>query len=176
MRKQWVMVAAGALVSAAAFSACGGSKSSSSEAATTVAGSESTAAGASSGGADEKEYCAKVKQYMDMGDAFDSVMASNNPDDIRKGFETMQDLVHKLDDNPPSSIAEDVHTVRKLTDQFVSVFDKYDYDFTKLSAAPEFTELSKKMDGPDMKSANQNLDKWGQDVCGIAPDTSSSGS
>jgi len=176
MRKRLMMVAVGALVSAAALSACGGSKSSSSESASAADGTETTAAAGesdASGGADEKEYCAKVKLYMDQADAFDAVMESNDPADIRKGFETMQDLVHKLDDNPPSTIAEDVHTVRKLTDQFVSVFDKYDYDFTKLASAPEFAELSKLMENGEQNAASERLDKWGEKVCGFPPETAS---
>lgn len=165
MRKQLVTVAAGIIVSVGALTACGGGKSSS--------GSATTEA---SGGTSEAAYCAQVKEYKATADSFDAVMQSDNAADIRKGFEAMQDLVHKLDQNPPSSIAADVHSVRTLTDEIIAVFDKYDYDFTKLAAAPEFAELSKKMDGGELSAASDRLDKWGQDVCGIAPDTTAASS
>lgn len=185
MGKRMIVAVAGLLASAGALTACGGSKSSSSESSTTAAAAsadstaaaatETTAASGGSGG-DDAAYCAKVKQYKADADATDPALQSNDPKQIRTAFETILETIHDLDKDAPEAIAADVHTVRTLADELVATFDKYDYDFTKLSAAPEFTELSKKMDGPDMKAANQNLDKWGQDVCGIAPDTEMSGS
>lgn len=184
MNKRIIVAVAGLLVSAGALTACGSSKSSNSESSTTAAaasadstaGATETTAAAASAGGDDAAYCAKVKQYKADSDATDPALQSNDPKQIRAAFETILETIHDLDKDAPKAIAADVHTVRLLADELVATFDKYDYDFTKLSTAPEFTELSKKMDGPDMKTANQNLDKWGQEVCGIAPDTSTSGS
>ena len=98
-------------------------------------------------------------------------MQSTDPKAIRKGFETILVMLHDLDKNPPSAIAADVHAVREVSDEVVSVFDKYDYDFTKLATAPEFEALSKKMDSAAINDSNKKLDAYSTDVCGLPPDT-----
>lgn len=159
MKHRLVIGSAIALTGLLSLSACGGSKSSSAD---------------NGGGSSDAAYCAKVAEYKDKSDTFDSVLDEGNPSGMRTAFETMQGLVHDLDKNPPASIAADVHAVRKGIDEVVAVFAKYDYDFTKLMAAPEFAELAQTMEGDALTAATDRLDKWGVDVCGFPPDEASS--
>lgn len=160
----------GALAVLAPLAACGSSKASTSESASSAAAPETTAA--SSGGSDAA-YCEKVKQYKAEADASEPALQTNDPAKIRDAFESTLGAVKDLDKDAPSAIAADVHTVRLLADKLVSTLKKYDYDIAKVSASPEFATLAKEMDSPDLNAANDRLDKWGQDVCGIAPDSPS---
>lgn len=146
----------GAVAVLTPLAACGSSKSSTS----------------SSGGSDAA-YCEKVKQYKAEADASEPALKTNDPAKIRAAFESTLGAVKDLDKDAPSAIAADVHTVRLLADKLVTMFSKYDFDAAKLSAAPEFAALSSEMDSPELTAANDRLDKWGQDVCGIAPDSPS---
>lgn len=146
----------GAVAVLTPLAACGSSKSSTS----------------SSGGSDAA-YCEKVKQYKAEADASEPALKTNDPAKIRDAFESTLGAVKDLDKDAPSAIAADVHTVRLLADKLVTMFSKYDFDAAKLSAAPEFAALSSEMDSPELTAANDRLDKWGQDVCGIAPDSPS---
>jgi len=160
----------GALGVLVPLAACGSSNTSSTST-SSAAASESSTTAASSGGSSDSEYCTKVKNYKAQSDALDAVMKGTDPKAIRNGFETIQAMIHDLDKNPPSAIAADVHAVREVSDEVVSVFDKYDYDFTKLATAPEFEALSKKMDSAAINDSNKKLDAYSTDVCGLPPDS-----
>lgn len=167
MKLRPCLMLVGTLAVFAPLAACGGSKSSTAESATTAAASGDAAGG------DEAAYCEKVKQYKAEADASEPALKTNDPAKIREAFESTLGAVKDLDKDAPSAIAADVHTVRLLADKLVSTLKKYDYDLEKVSASPEFTSLSTEMDSPDLQAANDRLDKWGQDVCGIAPDSPS---
>jgi hypothetical protein len=153
------------------LAACGGSSKSSTSGASSETTVASDSTSGSNSGTSDSEYCAKIKEYKAQSDALDAVMQSTDPKAIRKGFETILVMLHDLDKNPPSAIAADVHAVREVSDEVVSVFDKYDYDFTKLATAPEFEALSKKMDSAAINDSNKKLDAYSTDVCGLPPDS-----
>lgn len=166
----------GTLAVLSPLAACGSSKSSTAESTTTAAATgDSTAAApettATSSGGNGDTYCSKVAQYKTKADSLSAAMTSNNPADLKNAFETIQVMIHDLDTDPPADIAADVHTMRQVSDEVVAVFRKYDYDVTKLSAAPEYAELSKKVDSDAISAANKKLDEYSTGVCGLPPDT-----
>jgi len=158
------------------LAACGGSSKSS---ATTVAGESSatTVAGESSATTvvdikpRDKDYCSKIKEYNAKSDELDSSMSSDDAAVLKDAFETMQVMIHDLDKNPPSEIAEAIHTMREASDQLIAVFGKYGYDFTKLMGAPEYVKLAETMDSSAISEASEKLDNYSTGVCGLPPDT-----
>ncbi len=176
MKIRTYLMIAGAVAAFAPLSACGASSTSS---ATTVVGEsgsttvvgESSATTAVDIKPRDNDYCSKVKEYRSNADALTSAMSSTNVADIKNAFETIQVMIHDLDNNPPSEIADAVHTMREASDEIITVFRKYDYDFTKLSGAPEYVELAKKIDGATISEANKKLDDYSTGVCGLPPDT-----
>jgi uncharacterized Zn finger protein len=156
MSKRVLGATVGVLAVLGVMTACGDSKSS-----------------GSSGSSSDAEFCAKVKAYRDQEDDFDQVMEEADAAGMKTMFNKMQDILQDLDDDAPAVIAADIRTVREVTDKLVEVFDKYDYDFVRLAAAPEFAELSEVMDGDKLTKATERLDKWGVETCGFEPEPAS---
>lgn len=149
----------GVMVTVAALGtlvSCGGSKSSS-----------------GGGGLSEAAYCERIKSFEDESDRLGELLSSGGSESLKEGFAAMQALAHKLDDNPPSDIADDIHRSRVLIDDMVAVVAKYDYDFSKVQGAAEWASLGERINGDDMTQVGARLDKWGEEKCGIKPDTAS---
>ena len=127
-----------------------------------------------SSGSTDTVYCGLITSYKAKANELDSVMSGTEAAAIKAAFTTMQGEVHALDANPPASIAKDVHLMTDTVDRMIAIFVKYDYDFTKLAAAPEATELNTLIDSPDYKSAQSNLKAYSKDVCNIPDDTTGS--
>lgn len=176
MKIRTYLMITGAFAVLVPLAACGGSSKSS---ATTVAGESSatTVAGESSATTAvdikprDNDYCSKVKEYNLKADEIDSSMSSTNVADVKAAFESIQVMIHDLDKNPPTEIAEAVHAMREASDQLIAVFGKYDYDFTKLAGAPEYVKLAETMDSSAISEANEKLDNYSTSVCGLPPDT-----
>ena len=178
MKIRTYLMITGAFAVLVPLAACGGSSTSSG---TTVAGDSSatTVAGDSSATTvvdikpRDKDYCSKIKEYNAKSDELDSPMSSDDAAVLGASFERMQVMIHDLDNNPPSEIAEAIHTMREASDQLIAVFQKYDYDFTKLMGAPEYVKLAETMDSGAMTvaEASKKLDAYATGVCGLPPDT-----
>lgn len=177
MGKRIIVVATGVLTALGTLTACGGKSSSNSprstEATADSAAAVETTAATTATREDFAEYCAKVKGYNEHAVATESALKSNDPKQIRTTFEAIRDAMHDLDKDAPEAVAADVHTMRTFADKLVGAFEKYGFDVNKLSAAPEFAELSKEMDGGSMTQAGDRLDAWGVGVCGFPPETAS---
>ena len=176
MKIRTYLMITGAFAVLVPLAACGGSSKSSG---TTVAGESSatTVAGESSATTAvdikprDNDYCSKVKEYNLKADALTGAMSSTNVAEVKAAFETMQVMIHDLDNDPPSEIADAVHTMREASDEIITIFQKYDYDFTKLAGAPEYVKLAETMDGSAISEANEKLDAYSTGVCGLPPDT-----
>ena len=122
----------------------------------------------SGGGAvSEKAFCGMIQDYKDKADSFDSAFDSTDPKDIENAFTTMQGVLHDLDDAAPAEVKEDLGVMVESVDRMIEIFDKYDWDFTKLATAPEFAELSAELEGQAMSDASDRLDAYSKDTCGI---------
>lgn len=122
----------------------------------------------SGGGAvSEKAFCGMIQDYKDKANSFDSAFTSNDPKEIETAFTTMQGVLHDLDDAAPSDVKKDLDVMLSTVDRMISIFDKYDWDFTKLATAPEFEELSADLDSQEMSDASDRLDAYSKDTCGI---------
>ena len=127
-----------------------------------------------SGGSTDTEYCGLITSYKAKANELDSVMNGTDATAIKAAFTTMQGEVHALDANPPASIAKDVHLMTATVDRMIAIFDKYDYDFTKMSTAPEAAELNELIASTDYTTAQDHLKAYSKDTCGIADDTTGS--
>ena len=176
MRIRTYLMISGALAVLVPLAACGGSSNSSGTTASSDSGavtttSESLATTTVDIEPRDSDYCSKIKEYNARADELDSSMSSTNVADVKAAFESIQVMIHDLDKNPPSEIAEAVHTMREASDQLIAVFGKYDYDFTKLAGAPEYVKLAETMDSNAINEANEKLDNYSTSVCGLPPDT-----
>lgn len=123
----------------------------------------------STSGSSDADYCARIAAYRAEADGLDAVFASDTPDPAatEDAFTSMQTMVNDLQDGAPSEIADDVDTMAGAIDNVVTIFSKYDWDFTKLAAAPEFVQLQEDLSGPEMEAASTRLTEYSQSTCGI---------
>ncbi|MDO9173329.1 MAG: hypothetical protein Q7V62_00905, partial [Actinomycetota bacterium] len=89
----------------------------------------------SKSGSSDADYCARIAAYRAEADGLDAVFESDSPDAaaMEDAFTTMQTMVNDLKDGAPSEIAADVSTMAGAIDSVVTIFDQYDWDFTKLA-------------------------------------------
>jgi hypothetical protein len=130
--------------------------------------------GSGSGAISEKAYCQLIKDYKADSSKFDAVFSSSttpDPAKVKEAFGSMQGMLKNLADKAPAAIKADVTTVVTATDKLIGLLSKNDYDFTKLSASADAQELQTVMSDTKVSEASGRLDKYGQDTCGIAPDT-----
>lgn len=171
MKNQATLMIIGALAVLSPLAACGGSSESNGTTTTSVSGA-TTAVDIKPR---DSDYCSKIKEYNSKADELDSSMSSTNVADVKAAFETMQVMIQDLDKDPPSEIAEAVHTMREASDQLIAVLGKYGYDYTKLAGAPEYAKLAETMDSSAINEANDKLDAYSTGVCGLPPDTTLAG-
>ena len=124
-------------------------------------------------GGSTQAYCAKVVAYKAKSDELGAVF-SGTPDahQVKEAFTTLQSMAHDLGKNAPAKIKKDVSTEATALDSVIKILAKYDYDFAKLAAAPEFADFSSSLDSPEVKAASDRLQAYSTDTCGIASDTS----
>jgi len=151
MRKQWLGLVVGALAVAGPLAGCGASDS--------------------SAGGSEAEYCAKLQDYQSQASGLSDAFSTADAAKIKKLFETVQDVVRSLDDNPPKEIAKDVHTVRTLTDELVKVLADSNYNAEVLMESEDFKKLSAKLDQGELSDAAARLAEWGKTTCKFGADT-----
>ena len=177
MRTRALFAAAAAALTLLA--ACG--SDSKSGAAGTTAGTETTGTGGSdtttgatgSVNPEFADYCQKISDYKANANKFDEVFTSNTPDPAKteEAFTSMKTLLQGLVDDAPADIAADVSTVNDATGQIIAIFDKYEWDVIKLSAAgDDATKFQEVLNDPKVNEASTRLDTWGQENCGFAPD------
>lgn len=145
----------GALAATALFAACGDDDKKSSD----------------GGGTSDAAYCAQISEYRTTTDALDGVFDNPTAASVEDAFTTMQGMIHDLDQNPPSAIADDVHTMTDAVDRIVAIFEQYNWDFVALSTAPEFTELQETLEGEQFTAASDRLESYSIDVCGLPADS-----
>ena len=140
---------------------------------TTVGGSDTTTGATGSVNPEFADYCQKISDYKANANKFDEVFTSNTPDPAKteEAFTSMKSLLQDLADNAPSDIAADVSTVNDATAKIIEIFDKYEWDVIKLSAAgDDATKFQEVLNDTAVNDASTRLDTWGQENCGFAPD------
>ncbi len=115
------------------------------------------------------DYCERVRTYEATSDELDSVFDNPNAtgDDVRPAFETMAGMANDLEDGAPAEISADLATVNGAVNRMMDIFEQYDWDFDALQTAPEGAELSTLMESAEVTSAQDRLDVWALDTCGI---------
>ena len=119
------------------------------------------------GAVSDKEFCGMIQDYKDKADSFDSAFTQDDPKAVEEAFTTMQGVLHDLEKAAPADVKKDLDTMVTVIDRMIAIFDKYDWDFTKLAMAPEFEELSADLDSEEMSAASDRLDTYSKDTCGI---------
>ena len=161
-----------------AVSACGGDDDSSSD--TTEATTATTASGGTATDDTATDDTATDDTATDDTATDDSVVA--NTDDVEAlsaeecaalqekyadlvggdepDFSQIDELYGELEDEVPDNLQDDVKTIREAFQPLLQLLEKYDYDFTKAAADPEFAELSTSSNTPEVQEATQRLDAF----------------
>ena len=168
------------LTAVLAVSACGSSGASVSEptvpAASEPAATAPTDSSASSGsvtvdtdftGEGSEEVCSYARDLEQSG------VLSGGTDLNKEEFAKFEDVLNNFEDKAPSEIKGDVQTFQKTIAALKSIYEKYDYDATKLAGAatsdPEVAKVVASMSDPEFESASTRLDAYFEQVCGITP-------
>lgn len=163
------------LLLSALLAACGaddgGTDDVASRSATTDAG-ESTADGDEDGGGEEDadseefsgkgsgDFCDKARDY---DKKFENI--GQNSEDAEKEWDELEDAIDDLAGDAPAEIEDDVQLVAKNFKEVKAVYEKYDYDFSKV---PE--EEAAAIDDEGVKEANERVNAYMETVCKIDQD------
>jgi hypothetical protein len=140
-------------------------------ASTTLAacGSDSKSSGDST-----EAYCARIKAYEEKTDSFDALFAGDEApasDDMKEAFTSAQEMITVLKDKAPAEIKSDVTLMANGIDEFVELFEKYDWDIMALGASPDMEKFQSVMDNPEAQAASDRLDEFSETKCGIVTES-----
>jgi hypothetical protein len=131
-----------------------------------------TACGDSGGkGGASGSYCDLVRSYTSSNSALDDAFTSGDAGALKTELNKLKPMLQTLQSQAPDEIKADVDLMATNLLKMIDVFDKYDYDMTKVAAAPEFADVSTAMTSDEVSKASDNLDKYESEVCGITPTT-----
>jgi ABC-type glycerol-3-phosphate transport system substrate-binding protein len=149
---------------AAVLAACGGGTK------TGTTGAQPTAAKPVSGSAAGSDYCKLAKTYQAKSDEFTKAFQNvdfSKPESFKAAFQKLipqfKDAVAAALAVAPGEIKADLRLVSDAFLKYVTVLEKANYDFTKISP-----DDLKSLTDPKVQSAAQRLAKYGSDKCGIA--------
>ncbi len=110
------------------------------------------------------ELCSYLKDVEASG-ALDSSSLT------KEGFAKLKDVLSKAQDKAPDEIKPDIEVYAKTIASLQTIYEKYNYDATKISAAaatdPDVQNAVKTLSGPDFQAALGRLGAYSQQVCGI---------
>jgi hypothetical protein len=96
----------------------------------------------------------------------------NGSDLNKEQFEKFEEVIQNFEEKAPAEIKGDVQTFQKTIVALKAIYEKYDYDATKLAGAatsdPEVSKVVASMSEPEFEQASTRLDAYFQQVCGIA--------
>lgn len=141
---------------------------------TTATGSDTTDVVFSGRGS--AEFCNRLKELQD-DDSLDNLFSDTaTPEENRRALARSTEILRELERKAPAEIKGDVS---KLTEGFLvlaKVFERYDFDAEKVfTAASTDTALEAELEvlnSPEFEAANQRLDQYTSEVCGITDTTS----
>jgi hypothetical protein len=128
---------------------------------------------ASSGTGPDSEFCVAAKAADEAGTAVDRALDGGDPAELKPAFADALAKGKAAQKLAPDDIADTVADVVKGQEQLIALFEKDDYDLTKILANPDFQTL---IDDERFSTASDKLDTYLADVCGIARDDTNSGS
>jgi hypothetical protein len=133
-----------------------------------------TACGGDDGGGSASSFCDQLEELRS-SDAFAEDPDFTDPDAMRTSFEQARDALDSIGD-VPSEIKDDFETVTSGLTSLIDLFEEYDYDLVALSEAaaadPSLTEQLENFGGPEFEAANDRLEEYSTNECGLTPDTS----
>lgn len=109
------------------------------------------------------DFCDKSRRYTEKFE--DIAAAFGDPEESEKQFEEFEDAIEDIAEDAPSEIAGDVDTVVKNFKEVKALFEKYDYEFSKIP--PEESEA---LDNSEAEAANSRVNAYMEKVCGIDTD------
>lgn len=152
---------------AAVLAACGGGTK------TTATGTQPPSTGTSkpvTGSAAGSDYCKLAKTYQAKSDEFTKAFQNvdfSKPESFKAAFQKLvpqfKQAVAAALAVAPGEIKADLRLVSDAFLKYVTVLEKANYDFTKISP-----DDLKSLTDPKVQSAAQRLTKYGSDKCGIA--------
>ena len=109
------------------------------------------------------DFCDKSRRYTEKFE--DIAAAFGDPDESKKQFDEFEDAIEDIAEDAPSEIEADVDAVVKNFKEVKALFEKYDYEFSKIP--PEESEA---LDNSEAEAANTRVNAYMEKVCGIDTD------
>jgi hypothetical protein len=155
-RKTTRLVSAAVVAGALLLGACGGDD------------------GGGGGSASGEDFCDDLRALSD-AEVFGEDPDFSDPDSLRPAFEEARRALDALGDDVPSEIAGEFATVQGGLTGIIDLFEEYDYDLAALAAEattnPAITEQLESFGGAEFEAASERLSEYGEQECGIQPDT-----
>ena len=125
------------------------------------------------GGDDENsgasgDYCNLIRSYEEENNALDSAFEDVTPESLEEGMNAIKPMLENLRDQAPAEIEDDVNMMADALLSMIAIFEQYDYDIMQIATAPEFAELQATMEGDDVAAAEENLERYEEEVCGLS--------
>lgn len=156
MRKLLVVLTVALLT----FAGCGGDDGGDAETGDAAGTSQADTDFSGSGSGD---FCSLAKKYTE---DFEDV-GSDGGEDIEAEFEELTAAIDDLAEEAPGEIKEDVGVVNEAFKRSTAIFEKYDYDFTKI---PEEEAQSASLDSPEIEAASRRVESYFEKVCKLDTD------
>jgi hypothetical protein len=157
MRAARVTAIFGAVGLVVGLAACGGSDGGSS-------------GGGGGGGSSSAKYCDVAKELEASTDKFSDI--SDDPADMKSVVELITAGIKKAEEVAPAEIKPAISTLSDGFQQLKALFEKNDYDLTKIAADPEFETISNDQTFTDASNA---VDAYNEKECGITSSTDTTG-
>jgi hypothetical protein len=131
-------------------------------------------AGSSGDPASADAFCDTLRE-LEASDVFDSDPDFSDPEAVRAQYEAFRDGLTDLQSAAPDEIADDVAAIRTSLVDLIELLDEYDYDleaiFEASTSDPALAERLESFGDPAIEEATARLDTFGEQDCGITPDT-----
>lgn len=129
-------------------------------ASTSAEGNKSDDTSAGFSGRGSGDFCAKARDYEAK-----FAKIGQDPSKFKSEWKNLRTAIDDIASEAPREIKADVDVVRKNFDDITTLYEKYDYDFSKI---PQ--EEAKALQSPEGDAANQRLNDYMEQVCKIGAD------
>jgi len=115
------------------------------------------------------DYCEMIRTYQADSDTYGDVFDAATPDPaaVEAAFRAISAHIDALSAKAPASIKTDVAAMSDATHQLIDLFEKYDWDSVALAQSDDLEALSTLMDSDAINSANERLEQYSEETCGI---------
>ena len=138
------------------LAACGSDDTSADD---TTAETASTGAGG--------DFCDLVQSFYDTSTTLDAAFSSGDPAQVEAALAELKPILEGLRDGAPADLKDAAAAQTGGILELITIFEQYEYDVDTASTSPEFTDLNARMTTDEMATAQEQLNAYDAEVCGI---------